>query len=87
MKLQSFLVVLWGPNRKYKYIYIYKNMKTLIKGSFTPVPIPFLEALRDLLAPVFNRTVPFERERDMVIHSEGESPDEERGGGGNGTWS
>lgn len=36
-----------------------------MKGSFTPMPIPFLEAQRDRLAPVFNGTVPLEREKEI----------------------
>lgn len=30
------------------------------------MPIPFLEALRGRLAPVFNGTVPLEREKEMI---------------------
>lgn len=41
-----------------------------MKGSFTPMPIPFLEALRGRLAPVFNGTVPF-REREGEYHTQG----------------
>lgn len=37
-----------------------------MKGSFTPMPIPFLEALRGRLAPVFNGTVPLEREKERI---------------------
>lgn len=35
-----------------------------MKGSFTPMPIPFLEALRGRLAPVFN--VPLERKKEII---------------------
>lgn len=39
-----------------------------MKGSFTPMPIPFPEALRDRLAPVFNGTVPLERKKDIITN-------------------
>lgn len=42
-----------------------------MKGSFTPMPIPFLEALRGRLAPVFNGTVPLEREKEEKGHESG----------------
>lgn len=35
------------------------------------MPIPFLEALRDWLAPVFNGTVPLEREKEERGSKEG----------------
>lgn len=37
-----------------------------MKDSFTPMPIPFLEALRGWLAPVFNGTVPLERKEEII---------------------
>lgn len=39
-----------------------------MKGSFTPMPIPFLEALRGRLAPVFNGTVPLERKKEIITN-------------------
>lgn len=35
------------------------------------MPIPFLEALRGRLAPVFNGTVPLEREKEEKGHKRG----------------
>lgn len=51
-----------------------------MKGSFTPMPIPFLEALRGWLAPVFNGTVPLEREKEE--RGSTEEPDREGGRSG-----
>lgn len=42
------------------------------------MPIPFLEALRGRLAPVFNGTVPLEREKEEKGHKRGLAG--ERGG-------
>lgn len=42
-----------------------------MKGSFTPMPIPFLEALRGRLTPVFNGTVPLERKKETVTRRPG----------------
>lgn len=44
------------------------------------MPIPFLEALRGRLAPVFNGTVPLEREKEERGSKEG--PGREQGVGG-----
>lgn len=43
------------------------------------MPIPFLEALRGRLAPVFNGTVPLEREKEE--RGSKERPGREGGGG------
>lgn len=45
------------------------------------MPIPFLEALRGRLAPVFKGTVPLEREKEEKGHKRGLAGD---GGGGGG---
>lgn len=47
-----------------------KPVKIVIMDErlITPMPIPFLEALRGRLAPVFNGTVPLEREKESITN-------------------